>query len=591
MRILEYLEIQNLKCFGAKQRIDLDHPTVLMGPNNCGKTSAIQAIALWSHAIKEWYRNKGQALPKKRTSTSLNRLKLVSIPVQRTRYLWHNTNVRTGNRDIPLIITLGMFHEDKVWPVTMHFRNQGDDLVYCKPDDDTLAEPDVIASAAQLNVDLLYPMSGLDTEEPILQPGRIDVLLGQGQTAQVLRNLCLNVLKSHKGGWDQIQALMHRLFNVKLEAPQETSRGSIELYYRQGGVRERLDISLAGRGQQQMLLILAYLYSHRPSVLLIDEPDAHLEILRQRQVYVLIREIAAANDSQVILVTHSEVILEEAISDDNLTLLIDAKVDTGPSPHDIQSALKHFVAQHYMLARQSGYVLYIEGHTDLDSLRALASHLQHPVAELLQQPINTYYVQNNFSSQTLDSELERVESGYGKKPQEHYFALQSLLPELDGLAILDNDGRNQNDSDEGGLRIVYWQRYECENYYVTPEVLRKFARQKYSDSPLFEKTIDEAMGELILERVFGGNTGDFETWTQLGDRGAQLLWESKTKDVKLSAFAEDFFRRLADRTGQKMLLRKRDLHELVELTDRQAMAEEVTDKLDTLYQVLSGGQN
>jgi predicted ATP-dependent endonuclease of OLD family len=45
MRLLHYLEIENFKRFGSKQRIELDHPAVLIGPNNCGKTSAIQALA------------------------------------------------------------------------------------------------------------------------------------------------------------------------------------------------------------------------------------------------------------------------------------------------------------------------------------------------------------------------------------------------------------------------------------------------------------------------------------------------------------------------------------------------------------------
>jgi len=101
---------------------------------------------------------------------------------------------------------------------------------------------------------------------------------------------------------------------------------SLNLFYRQARVKEPLDIALAGRGFQQMLLIFAYLYSHRRSVLLIDEPDAHLEILRQKQVYVLLREIAAENESQVILVTHSEVIIEEAL-DHNLTLLLGGQTD------------------------------------------------------------------------------------------------------------------------------------------------------------------------------------------------------------------------------------------------------------------------
>ena len=198
-------------------------------------------------------------------------------------------------------------------PVTMRFRNQGEDLVYCAPDEATLHNPDAITTAAGLNVHLLYSMSGLDTEEPILQPGRIDVLLGQGQTAQVLRNLCLLVLQNRPGDWQEIVRLMRRLFAIELGDPTETARGSIDLFYRQPNLKEPLEVAAAGRGLQQMLLIFAYLYSHRDAVLLIDEPDAHLEILRQRQVYVLLRELAARSESQVVLVTHSEVVLEEDV--------------------------------------------------------------------------------------------------------------------------------------------------------------------------------------------------------------------------------------------------------------------------------------
>ena len=103
MRLLHYLEIENFKRFGDRQRIELDHPAVLIGPNNCGKTTAIQAIALWSQAVKTWYTSKGKAPPKKRTATSLNRLSIVSVPVQRTRYFWHNTAVRKANKNIPLV--------------------------------------------------------------------------------------------------------------------------------------------------------------------------------------------------------------------------------------------------------------------------------------------------------------------------------------------------------------------------------------------------------------------------------------------------------------------------------------------------------
>ena len=184
MRLLHYLEIENFKRFGDIQRIELDHPAVLIGPNNCGKTSAIQALALWSQAVKTWFDLRKQSSAKERTATALNRLNIVSVPVQRTRYFWHNTHVRTGNKDIALVLTVGVWFENKLNPLTMRFRNQGDELVYCTPDEESLKNLALIEYAASIRVELLYPMSGLETEEPILQPGRIAVLLGQGQTAQ-----------------------------------------------------------------------------------------------------------------------------------------------------------------------------------------------------------------------------------------------------------------------------------------------------------------------------------------------------------------------------------------------------------------------
>lgn len=585
MRLLHYLEIENFKRFGDRQRIELDHPAVLIGPNNCGKTSAIQALALWAQAVRTWYDTRKNSSAKERTSTSLNRLNIVAVPVQRTRFFWHNTHVRTGNKDIAMVITVGVAYKGAVIALPMRFRNQGDELVYCTPDAEAAGQLDLIGYAATLKVELLYPMSGLETEEPLLQPGRIDVLLGQGQTAQVLRNLCLMVARDSKEDWQRIAQLMHRLFNVNLSQPTETSRGSIELQYRQPGVKESLDVSSSGRGFQQMLLIFAYLYSHKGSVLLVDEPDAHLEILRQKQVYVLLRDIASENRSQVVIVTHSEVILDEAL-DINLTLLLDGQADDLAKKTDIRNSLKHFGADHYVKARERGYVLYIEGGTDVDMLRALANKLQHPVAALWDERINSFYVQNNYPNQSLETELERVEGGYGITPKDHFNGLRNLLPKLKGLAILDNDGRSRQSDLSGQLKVSYWKRYEAENYFITPDLLRQYAKFQFPIEDLFAQeshlAIEDVMHALILEQVFDGIEPDLMAWKQAPAELARVVWDAKTERLKLSAFAEEFFRRLATQIRGQMLLTKGELHRLIEMVPTESIPREVKDKLDLL---------
>lgn len=594
MRLLHYIKIENFKRFGDSQRIGLDHPAVLIGPNNCGKTSAIQALALWSQAVRTWYEARKDSAAKERTATSLNRLSIVAVPVTRTRFFWHNTQVRKANEDILMTLTVGVAHEGQVRELPMRFRSRGDELVYCAPDEAVMADLDLIGYAAGIRVELLYPMSGLDTEEPILQPGRVDVLLGQGRTADVLRNLCLVVAKASERDWGRIVALMQRLFNIRLGQPEETARGSITLHYRQPGVKEPLDISSAGRGMLQMLLVFAYLYSHKRSVLLVDEPDAHLEILRQKQVYVLLRDIASENGSQVVMVTHSEVILDEAL-DNNLTLLLEGRADDLAKKQDIRNSLKHFGAEHYVKARMRGYVLYVEGGTDVDMLRGFAEKLAHPVTKVWDERINSFYVQNNYLRQDMRAELERVEGGFGVTPREHFNGLRNLLPELQGLAILDNDGQDRQDRDEGALKTLYWRRYEPENYFITPDLLRSYALAHYPADDLFSQqgreAVEDALAQTLRDDVFAGSQADYETWAASPADAARLIWEARTERRKLSAVAEAFFRRLAQKTGAAMLLTKGELHRLIPLAQLTPAAEaEVRQKLDALEPLFKRAQ-
>lgn len=95
-----------------------------------------------------------------------------------------------------------------------------------------------------------------------------------------------------------------------------------------------LDISSSGPGCQQVLLLLSHLLANPGAVLLLDEPDAHLEILRQRDVYHLLTTIAAETDSQVIAASHPEVVLQEAAERDVVVAFVGKphRMDTRSKP-------------------------------------------------------------------------------------------------------------------------------------------------------------------------------------------------------------------------------------------------------------------
>jgi ABC-type cobalamin/Fe3+-siderophores transport system ATPase subunit len=586
MKLLHYVEIENFKRYGNIQRIELDHPAVLIGPNNCGKTSALQAIALWSIGLRTWRMESENSKAEKRIGKALNRLGILSVPVPKTRHFWHD--LKSGS---DLRITVAVDVSGQPVPVTMTFKHHAsDEIVYCQPTSDTLANEGAIEAGAKLDVSLLYPMSGTSADEAVIQPNRINYNLGLGRTAEVVRNLCLMVQQTEPKDWLEITELMRRLFRVRLTVPRENEIGAVELGYEQGGTGGVLDLSLSGRGFQQMLLIFAHLYSHKRSVLLVDEPDAHLEILRQQQVYVLLRDIAHRNGCQVVMVTHSEVVLREAL-ETNLTLILGGQAENLAKKTNITNALKHFGAEHYVKARETNHVFYVEGSTDVDMLRAFAEKLEHPVKAALDDGarLNVYYLQDNFpgAERNSDEELERVEGGYGMNAAEHYHALRSMIPDLRGLVIRDNDGQQHREGIQAALESRMWKRYEPENYFITPELLLAWVNKNMPGEDLFASTRQRLLDELILEQVFDGSDVDFSNYQKVDASTRKTLWRAQTQNKKLSLFAEEFYRRLASETGTRMLARKGNLHELVSLCEANDLNGEVREKLDALRRLIN----
>jgi len=62
--MLTKLTVRNFKLF-SEVEIELARRVVFIGPNNSGKTSALQAIALWNVGVKRWLekRNSGNIPP------------------------------------------------------------------------------------------------------------------------------------------------------------------------------------------------------------------------------------------------------------------------------------------------------------------------------------------------------------------------------------------------------------------------------------------------------------------------------------------------------------------------------------------------
>ncbi len=596
MTRIRYVEIENFKTFSNKVHIDLGHPAVLIGPNNAGKTSVIQALSLWSKGVKSWYEKKGDPKKKKareRLSAGINRLNILDVPVSETRFFWNATRVRKANTPIEIRINVGVEINGFTKDCRLIFTCRDTEVIYCKPCDQTVQDDELLHFAAHMQFHLLYPMSGImsgisaDTEEAPLPDGRINVFLGQGQTAQVLRNICYKVtehdLQNGSRDWDAITDLIRRIFLINLNRPQfNESRGNLILTYTQAGVDSTLDISLAGRGLQQILLIVAYLYWHKSSILLVDEPDAHLEILRQKQVYEILKDVAERNGCQVVIATHSEVILDDAI-DTNLTLLLHGEAVNLAKQQDMKHALRSFGIEHYYKAKVHPRILYIEGSTDIDMLRELADKLSHRAAPILNASLNCYYTQNVDADNTLENRLDRAAGAFNNF-RTHFHTIKRFVPGLRAIAVFDSDNQNRQDERTDEFAVCYWKLYELENYFITPELLCRFADNYFNETAgeLFQPSMAQdfrvATDQCLLNSVFDGDQQQLKEY----HNASAGLQKTLLKGVKMSQFSEKVFTTFAEQHRQPVMLNKGEFYKLVKFVDAADVPAEVTEKLELI---------
>jgi len=579
--MLTGLRIRNFKRFGDVD-IELGKSVVFIGPNNSGKTSALQALALWDIGLRQWNAKRGgKASPEKRPGVTINRRDLISIPVPAADLLWRNLRVRHGRRvegnggeqetrtgNIRIDVIVSGVTNDTFWTCGLEFDYSNEESFVCRPlrlpgfkdvpVKDAKFSP-VPREASGVKVAYLPPMSGLADREFIKQPGEIGFLIGQGQTAQVLRNLCYQISsdpqKAH--AWTDLVDTVRLLFGATLRKPDLiTERGEITMDYEQEDAR--LDLSSSGRGLQQTLLLLSHLYANPNTVLLLDEPDAHLEIFRQRQTYQLLTEVAANQGSQVIAASHSEVVLAEAAGRGGKVVAFVGRPHTMNDRGGlVLKALATIGWDQYYQAEQSGWVLYLEGASDLAILKTFARVLGHRAFPALERPF-VYYVSTNLPQRARD----------------HFFGLREGKTDLPGVAIFDHlETPFRHDSP---LVELMWDRREIENYFCTEDVLLAYARHDQQQDDLFglaeRGRREQAMRESIRE-VAGAllTLGKPDPWSR----------EVKATDD----FLDPVFRKFFSKLDLPLAFRKCDYHMLAGFVPKERIDPEIAQKLDQIAAV------
>ena len=99
--MLTHIKLENFKRF-ATETFDLTDGVVLAGPNNSGKTTLLQAVAVWNLALQHWLAEHAESSKaKQRTGVPISRNNFTAIPLREMNLLWFDRDTAFSRNERP----------------------------------------------------------------------------------------------------------------------------------------------------------------------------------------------------------------------------------------------------------------------------------------------------------------------------------------------------------------------------------------------------------------------------------------------------------------------------------------------------------
>jgi AAA15 family ATPase/GTPase len=569
------ISITNFKKL-EKVNFNTSQSVVIIGPNNSGKTTVFQALCLWEIGVTNYISAYKKNDLNRQGYIVINRKDLLNSPISDARFLWRDKNVteyiNKKVNHIRLIVEIEGDTNGKKWICKTEFIFSNAESFTCRIKSGLQDMIDLYENQSGIHFCFLQPMSGISTTEDKLTQGSIDRKLGEGKTAEVLRNICFEILNpeiqrdetyNSQESWEKLCKAIKIMFGAELQQPEFIkSTGLIQLEYIENNIK--YDISSAGRGFQQTLLLFAYMYANQNTILLLDEPDAHLEVIRQRQVFQMISETANDVNSQLFIASHSEVVLAEAADSSKVIALIENNaIELNSSTNSqtvkaIRKSLTEIGWEKYYLAKSKRHILFLEGSTDLEMLKEFAIKLDHKTLPLLRSA-NVQYTSDNVPTTAINM----------------FSAIKELFPELKGLAVFDFLPNLQSNPK---LNMVCWKKRELENYFAKPDLLIELA--SILSYKRFKHTTQEEL--LKTRKLMKETINDITPPIYLKDLAHEWWNKTKLTDEWLDIIIAEFYKKI----GKTQDFYKRDYYELIKLMKPSDIDIEITEKLDLIYETI-----
>lgn len=438
--------------------VQLKDFNILVGINNCGKSTILDAFRILNGAYRYASRLNPQIIQVPGTRATLGwRIPDSSIPIILD-------NISTNFSDTPSRIRYRFGDHKNLY---IHFEKDSPvKLTY-----DTNSRHPTTASSFRkefkLNLSIIPTLGPFEFEEDVLDPQYLNRSLGSRRSSRMFRNIWYQDKTDFKIFQDTVKDTWPGMNILFPEKPNPISN-KLFMFYEENRIPR--EICWAGYGFQIWLQLLTHIIKNKDSdILVVDEPEIYLHPDLQHRILELLKSIPA----RVILATHSVEIINEAEPYD--VLIVDRLYKSAKRLSDIsglQIASEVIGSnQNINLTRlaRGKRILFVEGNDSkiLSKLAKIAGY-----DNLFEKNILTVIPIDGFSQH--------------HKIGGTYWAFSKILKEQIKLsAVFDRDYRCCEETDafikdiEKDAEFIHvLSNKEIENYLLVPKSLEKTIQEK-----------------------------------------------------------------------------------------------------------------
>lgn len=500
--MISTLTVQSFKRFKARTAFSLkqDGITFLAGGNNSGKSTLLQALAVWefARAVIEIGRGPGAFVAGwAGQGVGVSAAEFSPIALPDLKHLWTDLHVgRAAGYSLRIKCDWGTAED----PPQAKFLELGfalaNDRLFLKPTASNLTAGERVPRLAYLP-----PFAGIGAREERMLPAARRRLIGRGLAGAVLRNLLYDfweqnakrrqAAKDARGRipkaalatirredpWELLLQTLEEVFKTGLSMAEfnQLYHDMIEVGIWDGELVKKKfrkkadapvkDLMVEGGGFLQWLSVYALALNKDLDVLLLDEPDAHLHPALQGHLIHKLGQLARETGKQVLLATHSTTILSEARLERIFRVEDRAYLSDEGGRVKLFLGLGSAYAPRLDQLKRSKRLFLHDGPSDLELLQIWAGKLGIQWPDSL---VCWKYTKDRVAREILFDELKSEIAGLqaiSLQDKDDYVFQQTRADlTFDNLGLFN-----------GGLGLRRWRRRNIENYLLHPTAIARAA--------------------------------------------------------------------------------------------------------------------